>query len=191
MEYDGIGIKVEGRKGDWIHTTHGNRFFPFDPKEEEIRITEIAHSLGNICRFVGHCKHFYSVAEHSIHVSKLVPKHLACPALLHDAAEAYMGDLSRPIKQYIPVFSDIEEKIMKAVYSKFGYDLSENEKEVIREADNRVLAHEARQIMRGNTKDWNLDPMAEIYPEEVKIRFYSPDVSRVMFLKQYLKVIKR
>ena len=88
------------RVGDWIQTMSGVIFYPLDPRPEEIRIEDIAHALSHQCRFAGHCREFYSVAEHSVRVSRELPQEFMLWGLLHDASEAYLVDLPRPIKRW-------------------------------------------------------------------------------------------
>lgn len=95
------------RRGEWILTFSGERFYPFSPAPEEVKTKDIAHALANICRFNGHTRGFYSVAAHSVHVSRLVPPEFALEALLHDAAEAYVGDMVRPLKRGLPAFEEV------------------------------------------------------------------------------------
>jgi hypothetical protein len=104
--------------GNWIMTYTGKHFTPFDPKIEAIDILDIAHALSNICRFGGHCSEFYSVAEHSILVSVLCPPELKLAGLLHDAAEAYLGDIPTPLKSL--AFRGAEIKLMEVIYRKYG-----------------------------------------------------------------------
>jgi len=132
------------RKGDWFQTYSGLKFWPLDPRPEEVFIKDIAHALSMTCRFNGHVEKFYSVADHSVHVHRIYinrlyaqapdtdskqvmsvfdflrsPRAQLC-ALLHDAAEAYMGDVIRPIKRSLPVLKEMEEQIQAAVLQKFG-----------------------------------------------------------------------
>jgi len=86
-----------------IRTFTGRAFRPFEPRVEDVCIEDIAHALANMCRFNGHCREFYSVAQHSVHVSDWVAAPYKLAALLHDAAEAYMPDFCSPIKKYIRV----------------------------------------------------------------------------------------
>ena len=88
----------------WISTYTDKKFHYLNPTEEEICIEDIAHALALTCRFGGHCSKFYSVAEHSIRVSNIVPETLRLQALLHDAHEAYLHDVPRPIKEDIPQY---------------------------------------------------------------------------------------
>lgn len=89
------------RKGDWMQTYTGRKFWPLNPRAEEVYIEDIAHSLALSCRFNGHCKVFYSIAQHSVLVSQIVKPTQQLIALLHDSAEAYLGDIIRPIKRFL------------------------------------------------------------------------------------------
>lgn len=135
------------RKGDWIQTHLGIRFYPLDPRPEEVEVQDIAHALSLMCRFGGHIREFYSVAQHSVYVSQCVPKEYRLWALLHDAAEAYISDLCAPVKRSIRdagimFYHEAEALIMGAVCRKFG--LSEQEPACVKLADRRMLATEKR-----------------------------------------------
>lgn len=136
-------------KGAWITTYKGTKFHFRNPKPEEIDIEDIAHHLSQLCRFTGACKPFYSVAEHSIRVAEIVPEELKLAALLHDAAEAYIGDISRPIK-YTHKLKETEEIITKVIAKKYGVDLNNSE---VKEADNILIATEGRDLM-SNMDSW-------------------------------------
>lgn len=103
----------------WIQTYTGKKFDLLNPSLDAICIEDIAHALSNICRFTGHTDRFYSVAEHSVLVSRNVPSEFALEALMHDAAEAYIGDLSTPLKALLPEYRDIEKGIWAAISNKF------------------------------------------------------------------------
>ena len=98
----------------WIQTHLGIQFIVLEPRFENIHIGDIAHALSMNCRFNGHCKDFYSVAEHSVHVSRILDDdpNLALWGLLHDASEAYITDLPRPVKNAMPQFEEIEERYL-------------------------------------------------------------------------------
>lgn len=101
-----------------IRTYTGILFDPFHPKIEDINIYDIAHALSNECRYAGHCSKFYSVAEHSVIISKLCSEENALTGLLHDGSEAYVKDLPRPIKHHpkFKFYRDFSNKIQKLIY---------------------------------------------------------------------------
>ncbi len=107
-------------KADYIRTFSGVDFTVFNPSPEQIDIIDIAHALSQICRYGGHSKTFYSVAQHSIAVSYLVKPENALCGLLHDATEAFFGDLPRPVKYKIPEYIKIENELYKNIAQKFS-----------------------------------------------------------------------
>ncbi len=141
--------------GHWITTFSGKKFHFLDPQPEEIDIVDIARALSLTCRFAGQCKDFYSVAQHSIMVAKIVPEEYKLHALLHDASEAYLPDIPRPIKAELRQFKKMEMTILLAILNKFVPYQGDiiRELEIIKEADNIALATEARDLM-ANTDDW-------------------------------------
>ena len=143
----------EERSGDWMQTYSGFQFWPLDPRPEEIHVIDIAHSLANQCRYAGHCKSFYSVAQHSVMVSRIVPPEHALWGLLHDAAEAYLVDLPRPVKRYSLIgdqYRIVESALMRQVALRFK--LSESEPDCVRHADDVALMTEKRDLMPGRLK---------------------------------------
>lgn len=137
---------------------------PFDPDPALLNISDIAHSLSKICRFNGHTLKFYSVAEHCIHVERLMPKNASradrIKALLHDAGEAYLCDIPRPIKMR-PEFKFVEDAeliIRGLLLTKYG--LTVDMPAIIWSNDNQMLAVEAKQLMR-DPKGWNLPKIPE------------------------------
>jgi 5'-deoxynucleotidase YfbR-like HD superfamily hydrolase len=138
------------RAGDWIMTYTGVEFWPLDPRPEEIRIEDIAHSLSMQCRYSGHSKVFYSVAEHAIRVSELCPPEYAMWGLLHDAAEAYLVDLPRPLKRHSEIgrlYRESEDRLMMAICEKFGLDWQNPAPEPVERADKAMLYIESRCLM--------------------------------------------
>lgn len=103
-----------------ISTVSGRFFDILKPEDYEFDIDEIATALSNICRYTGHVNKFYSVAEHSVLVSRLVPSRLALAGLLHDASEAFVGDVSSPLKRLLPDYKRIEERVQEAIADQFG-----------------------------------------------------------------------
>ena len=114
--------RTDSEKNGVIETFTGIMIDPFNPKEEQIVVLDIAHALSNLCRFAGHCNNFYSVAEHSVACSMLVPKEHALSALLHDSTEAYMVDIPTPIKNRIPIYIEKENSLMEFIYKKFDLE---------------------------------------------------------------------
>jgi len=138
-------------EGHWLSTYTGKKIHYLNPQLDEIDIKDIAHALSLVCRFGGHCREFYSVAEHSIRVALEVDKDHKLSALLHDAHEAYLHDVPRPIKQDISGYKEIADGIQKAINRKFG---SSSDCYEIEHADDTLLSTEARDLGL-NTTDWS------------------------------------
>jgi len=132
------------RLGNWIQTHSGRAYYPQDPRISDILIDDIAHALSQQCRFVGQCTRFYSVAEHSVHVSRLVPPEHQLAGLLHDATEAYLGDISRPLKQILPEYTILEALNWFVIAAKF--DLYPDLPACVHEADATMVFVERRQL---------------------------------------------
>jgi flavin-dependent thymidylate synthase len=101
--------------GDWMQTYSGGRFYPGDPRIEQIELTDIARALSRICRYAGHCEQFYSVAQHSVYVSGMVPPEHALCALMHDATEAYLVDIPRPLKRMLAGYTVLEDRLWRVI----------------------------------------------------------------------------
>lgn len=134
------------RKGDFIHTYSGNRFYALDPRPEDINELDIAHGLAKTCRFSGQCDKYYSVAQHSVVMADWLLSHtndyeLVLWALLHDAAEAYVTDVPRPIKKALPEYRAIEDKILETIAVAYG--LSAGVPQKVKELDKHIVADEA------------------------------------------------
>ncbi len=169
----------------WIQTYTGKKFYPFSPNPEHIDIEDIAHSLSLTCRFRGHCKRFYSVAEHSWFIYQEAKKADTSRgdqmwALLHDAAEAYCSDLLTPIKLEMGAFRELENGILKAVAVRFGLVLPMPE--MIKELDLRMLATERRQAM-GQGPTW--DNLSAVLPLKIELIFLSSEAAKYWFLRSF------
>lgn len=178
--------------GPWIETFSGKKFHLLNPHPDEVCIEDIAHALGNVCRFAGHIKRFLSVAEHSVNVSKLCPNDRLW-GLLHDASEAYIGDLSRPMKRLTPVgppYVEIESRIMRVVCEKFG--LPPEMPAAVHAADNAMLMAEKRALM--TTLSWqddqssNDDGSQRVVANIVPMCWYS-GMAEAIFLDEYWRII--
>jgi hypothetical protein len=169
----------------YIETYTGRKFFFLDPSPEMFHIEDIAHALSLNCRFTGHINEFYSVAEHSLAVSYLTDDPLE--GLLHDLSEAYLTDIARPIKQYMPEYYNLENRIMRVASEKFGfsYPISANTKD----ADNAQLKTEALALLSTKGKDWVDD-----FPTKIKAgvapECLSPKLAEAAFLERYYELIK-
>lgn len=147
-----------------ILTVSGHYFNLLEPRLDDIRVIDIAHALGNCARFAGHSRAFYSVAQHSVLVSQIVPPEHALQALLHDAAEAYVGDMTSPLKRLVPVFGRIEQRIWNVISRKFNVPATLSDE--VRRADLVLLATERRDLMNEQQARWGIldgiTPMATV-----------------------------
>jgi hypothetical protein len=171
------------RKGNWMQTVTGRAYWPLDPRPDEVFIEDIAHALAHTCRYGGHCSRFYSVAEHSWLVSYLVPCHDALAALMHDATEAYVTDVPRPLKKNLTNFKDIEALNWHAIAERF--DLPHELPQTVHDADNAILFTEQRELMLPSPReDWGMG-LKPPYEARVRIQGYSPDTARRIFLDRF------
>lgn len=125
---------------DCIRTVSGIYLNVLSPTEDMITIEDIAHGLSHQCRFGGHTKKFYSVAEHSIKVSILLPEEHRLAGLLHDASEAYLADIPSPIKKHIPGYLEMENSLMTVIANKFGFQWPLHD--LVKDADKKMLERE-------------------------------------------------
>lgn len=170
------------RTGNWMITASGKRYYPLDPRADEVDINDIAHSLAKQCRWGGHCPKFYSVAEHSVLVSTKVPREHALTALLHDATEAYLVDVPRPIKQYLPEYVKMEMLNWRVIAERF--QLPDDLPRCVHDADNAVLMAEAQAFH-------TYDGMCPINlpegtpPANVSIHCLLPETAKQRFLDRF------
>lgn len=143
----------------FIETFLGERFQPLAPVPSSIFVEDIAHALSNQCRFAGHTRVHYSVAEHSVRVSWLVEEWGADEAvqlwaLMHDASEAYLVDLPTPLKQseFGQAYRQAEAELMNVICERFG--MAPPEPEIVKAADLTMLATEARDLMPHKPAHW-------------------------------------
>lgn len=189
------------RKGNdfkkaYIATFTGKKFFLLEPRLEDIDILDIAHALSLQCRWTGHCKFHYSVAQHSYYCSFLGPDKEAFDRLMHDSSEAYISDLSRPLKHYTEAgvaYRKQEHVIQKVISERYGFSLVEPPS--VKVADNLMLYAEKKQIM-GYTFDEakdadNLVRTSEETEAPIVIEQWSPGQAEQMFLRRFEELYNR
>ncbi|WP_434673789.1 phosphohydrolase [Pseudomonas sp. R1-15] len=162
---------------NWILTQTGKRFDLFEPDADMIDPRDIAHSLAHLCRFNGHTREFYSVAQHSCLVADLVPAEHKLAALLHDATEAYLGDMTRPLKEWMPYYRGFEDVIWGRICERFG--LENDLPASVHQADLIALTTERRDLMPPDPDPW--DFLVGIEPAPGRIRPWSPTEARLTY----------
>ncbi len=182
---------MKPRRGTWMSTFLGKKFFPLDPRTSEIDIRDIAHGLAMTCRYGGHSTRFYSVAEHSVLVSQFVPPQYALHGLLHDASEAYIGDMVRPLKHQPQMieFRNAETAIEHKVAKRFNLKWSKKATEAVKEIDNRILVDEVKLIMR-RPKLYMASWIGNLEPLGARILGLSPDVAERVFLDRFKELTR-
>jgi len=174
--------------GGWIQTFTGRKFFPLAPRAEDVLIEDIAHALSNICRYGGHCREFYSVAQHCCMVADHMPEfHLE--GLMHDAAEAYLGDMVRPVKHDPSMrgFRVAEAKLEEIIVNVFDLDGSSEVQALIKEHDNRALFTERKFLLDHQSEEWTLK--AEPFPIAYLVAWDS-EYAEHQFLNRFYKLNK-
>ena len=173
------------QQAPWITTASGRHFHFLDPQPEEITIQDIAAALSRECRFGGHCREFYSVAQHSVLAARIVAHPYKLDALLHDAAEAYLKDIPSPLKMLLPDYKRIESRVDAVIRAK--YKLPEKMTAPVRLADRIMLATERRDLMPPDGSRWAL--LEGIEPLEERICPWTPEPARRAFLLMWNELI--
>lgn len=175
-------MEVDNEKDvPWITTYTGKQVNLINIGEDEIDIVDIAHSLALTCRYMGHCNRFYSVAEHSVRLCDMVPSKMKPYALMHDAAEAYLGDMAfLPKRIMFPKFKEYENAIMGRIIRKYHINIDGD----IKPYEYILLATEVRDLGI-NTKNWFLSEK----PLDVKIRPWTWYTAKELFYYRFQKVI--
>lgn len=171
----------QARTGDWIQVHSGRAFWPLDPRPEEIEIEDIAHALAHQCRYSGHTSQFYSVAEHSYFLSYHVSMKNAFTALMHDASEAYLIDIPRPLKRYMVNYQQHESNLMKIIAEKFGFDWPLPAEVKIQ--DKRILINERQHFMRIPPMPWFNEVITPI--QGLDLYGWSSLRAKSMFLRRF------
>lgn len=186
MQYHGLidprRRRPAPRKGDWMQTFTGRQFWPLDPRPEDFDIADIAVALSRVCRYGGHCARFYSVAEHCVHMTRAARgrgynKRDQRTALLHDASEAYLADLTRAVKRGLPDYRALESAIMAAVAAR--YDIDWPVPAHVKDLDELIIADEAAQNMAPPPAPWR-----HVMPLGVTLQCLWPDQALVEFMTE-------
>jgi hypothetical protein len=177
-----------------IRTAAGRPFSFIDPDSTPLSIEVMAHALSNICRFTGHCREFYSVAQHSVLTSFIVPPQHAMQALGHDLGESVMNDISSPLKRLLPDYKVIEDRCERSIWRSLG--LPEVLPPEVKHADAVAYVTERRDLMpEDDPEAWGDEvpdiSISHLPPLEERIVPWSPSVSRIRFLHRYYMLLHR
>jgi hypothetical protein len=161
-------------------TYNNNVFNPNKVEELKVDIVDIAHALSHVCRYNGHLIHHYSVAQHSVLVSGMVPEYLRLEALLHDAAEAYIPDMPTDLKRHFPAYIELEELLLDHIYKQLGVKRTNDP--AIKEADLKI-----REIEMYSLSYW--------LPDDTSVPFLidpmKPIIAKNAFLNMFLMLTDR
>ncbi len=177
----------------WIITYTGSKFYHLNPQPEMVCIEDIAHALAQTCRWTGHTRFHYSVAQHSVYASHICAPEFAFDTLMHDSSETYLGDMNRPLKHFTqagPAYLLIEEKVEKVIFKKFGvrFPLSE----AVKKADTQMLYAEKAQLMnvtaatKYEARKWGEDETEA----DIRIEKWTPRRAEKMFLRRFAELYK-
>jgi hypothetical protein len=179
--------------GPYLQTVSGRWVNPFDPDPEQLDPGDIARALANQCRFGGHCRVFYSVAQHSVIVSELVEQRGGdvedvFAALMHDATEAYLGDMPHPLKHRSPLgaaFQEAERKLERAIRARFAIRA---DVPAIKPADRALLATERRAF---SAEAWHWPELDGVEPLDLELTAWTPDEAERAFSARYAELDAR
>jgi 5'-deoxynucleotidase YfbR-like HD superfamily hydrolase len=173
-------------RGCWFTTYTGLAFYPLDPDPCAVSIEDIAHHLALQCRFTGAVRSFYSVAEHSYRLSMIVPAEDALWGLLHDAAEAYLVDVPRPLKRHSELgepYKAIERQVMHAICLRFGLPLEEPAS--VKAADLQMLVTEKRDLLARCEREWTDPAPGTVSELPERIEPWEWGMAEFLFLERF------
>ena len=172
----------------YIETYTGKKFYFLNPLCSDIDIIDIAHSLSMQCRYTGHAKEFFSIAEHSILVAELCSDENKLWGLLHDGSEAYLTDVASPIKPFLKNYKKMEKVLMDAICTKYGLKTSMPEEVHI--ADMEVLRSEASKLMTSKGADWKINQNNDSPIIDLNIQCMSPFEAKIKFIEKFYDYCK-
>ncbi len=187
-------IKIESNFPDpWIRTFTKKRFYYKNSDTESVCIEDIAHALSQLVRYTGHAKYFYSVAQHSVLVSHLVPEEMALEGLLHDSPETYMNDLPSPLKTLLPDYKELEDSVEATIAHRFGlrYPMPPE----IKEIDKRIVIDEALILLDFESVD-ELINLGWSYPDTLPLgitisEYWDSTKAELEFLNRFYELHKK
>jgi uncharacterized protein len=191
--HGGVPDHAPPAPGPYLQTVSGRWVNPFDPDPDQLDAGDIARALANLCRFGGHCRAFYSVAQHSVIVSRLVEQRGgdaedAFAALMHDATEAYLGDMPHPLKHRSPLgaaFKAAEADLERAIHERFRIKADVPE---IKRADRALLATERRAF---SAESWHWPELEGVEPLNLELTAWPPDDAARAFAERYAELDAR
>jgi len=183
--------EMYGKDDAWIETVTGGKFYYANPLFD---IGEMAHALGNLCRFTGQCRRFYSVAEHSVLVSRIMEDlRLGDPmeGLLHDGVEAYLADVASPAKAVLKDYKALDKALDKAMRKQFALPLEKSEGCV--RADWLALYIEARELLPSKGKSFVGPPglLEEAWQLQYQLRYLNPESATSYFMSHMTEIRRR
>ncbi len=183
-------LEVNRPSSDFIECYGGGVLYPLDPDPSDIRIEDIAHALALMNRYNGHTQYPWSVAAHSVWVAELVPPEHKLVALLHDATEAYLPDVCRPVKKdpRFSFFEEYEGRVWSAICDAFALD--SELPEIVKMADRAMLWHEANALMSKPLAPWwgkwkVYADLPQFSMVEVRVQEWDWTRSETVFLKAF------
>lgn len=184
VNYREYTSRTPERKGHWMQTASGRPYWPSDPRPEDIFIEDVAHALAMMCRYTGACRDHYSIGEHSVHVSYMVPPEFAFQGLMHDGPEYVLNDMNRPTKNDLPDYQALEELNWRAFARRFGlpYELDPS----VKRADTAILLAERAATLNPSHLPWD---WARGYAvPDVKIECWDWRTAEKKFLERFYEL---
>lgn len=189
------GVEKDWLGGTWIQTRMGIPFDLANPRPEAVSIYDISNALSKLCRYTGHVSQFYSVAQHSVLVSVILEdaganRETIRAGLLHDAAEAYVGDVSSPLKSMLPEYKAIENEISNVIFEALRLDCDAVDWRAVKWADMMALYIERAVLMVESDAAWADEDMAKEAEmlSITQIPTMLPDDARTHFVERYVEV---
>jgi 5'-deoxynucleotidase YfbR-like HD superfamily hydrolase len=184
----------KSKKSDWIETQSGQKVWVIEPTPDTIRIDDIAHALSLLCRFNGHCKRLYTVGEHLLLCDKIYRRRFGknplerLQLLLHDSPEAYLGDVTRPLKAAMPQYKLWESQMEKTIYQALNIPPPTKETTLrIKQVDDIALLTERRDLLSKSGHTWTIKGKPD--PKPIKRR--KPKATKKQFLKLFYKLLNQ